>query len=586
MSVAPASPRALQARLMAAILIVVMAGLLAASWATQRAFESGLRPELLRKAAVVGASVGELVGKTLDHGLALRDLVGVEAYLQAVRKQHPELAYLALCDDSGRVLFKSGSPAATAGISVSLTHAARPAGAVEASLSAAFIRQILFESTLDLLVVCLVAVFFTRELLHAITASDPRLGSVGTEGDAVLARVRAPLFLFMLAEELTRAFLPGFSRALLPSTSTLAPDVLVGVPIVVFMLVVALGQPVLASWSERVGHRRAMQWGAALGVCGLGGAALSGGIVDFIAWRALCGLAYAIVFVAGQGFVIAHTDAASRSRGFALFVTAIMVAAVCGPPVGGILADHLGARWGFGAAASLAVAALMVVRTLPRDAQASITAPSRAPVLRDFLRLFRQRSFVVITLLAAVPAKLILAGFCFYLVPVYLLSLGAPPSVAGRALMVYAVVLVLMLPQATRLAERGVAHAHLVGVGLCISSLGGFGLLAWGGVLPVYLAMALLGLGQGLSIAAQSTLLSLACSSEIEAHGSGPVFGVYRLIERLGNASGPLVTGVLVALLGHAAAFATVSAIVLICGLCFVALTGNTRVPVSVGARA
>lgn len=197
--------------------------------------------------------------------------------------------------------------------------------------------------------------------------------------------------------------------------------------------------------------------------------------------------------------------------------------------------------------------------------------------MRDLARVLGERRFLLITLLAAVPAKLILASFCFYLVPIYVLSLGAPTAAAGRALMVYAVVLVLVLPWAARLAERGVSQVSLVGGGLCLSALGGFGLLLWGGVGPVFLAMALLGLGQGLSIAAQSSLLSLACADEIRAHGTGALFGSYRLIERLGNASGPLLAGVLVAALGHAGAFALIAALVLGCGLLFLVLAGALR---------
>ncbi|HEX7686353.1 MAG TPA: MFS transporter, partial [Burkholderiaceae bacterium] len=174
--------------------------------------------------------------------------------------------------------------------------------------------------------------------------------------------------------------------------------------------------------------------------------------------------------------------------------------------------------------------------------------------------------------LAALPAKLILAGSCFYLVPVFVARADASPSVAGRAIMLYAVALVLVLPQATRWVERGVPLARLVGAGLCLSSLGGFALLGAGGVASVYAVTALLGLGQGLSIAAQSSLLSQVCAAEIEAHGSGPVFGAYRLVERLGNACGPLVAGGLAVLAGPAAAFVGMATIVLGCGLCFALL--------------
>jgi len=249
-----------------------------------------------------------------------------------------------------------------------------------------------------------------------------------------------------------------------------------------------------------------------------------------------------------------------------------MAAAVCGPPIGGMLADHVGPRAGFGTAAAIAALALLAVRGLPRDGGRGASAALAPPTSRDFLRLFRHRRFLWVTALAALPAKLILAGTCFYLVPVLVAASGAPPSVAGRALMLYAVALVLVMPQATRWGERGVPLARLVGAGLCLSSLGGFALVAWHGVGPVYLVTAMLGLGQGLSIAAQSSLLGQVCAAEIAAHGSGPVFGAYRLVERLGNACGPLLAGALVALAGTTPAFVTMAALVLACGLGFLLL--------------
>lgn len=575
----------LQARLAGAILLVAVLGLGGVSWATQRAFDANLQPELARKAAVVARSVGELVGTAIHYGIQMPELVGVEAHLADVRRQHPELARLAILDTRGVPRFAVGEHTPEAGVRVPIGDAAHPLGSVEVGVSAAYLRSILFEVLLDLAVVFVVAAFLTRELLQFITATDPRLGAAPASGGAVLARMRVPLFLFMLAEELTRAFVPGFARALLGASVNVSTDVAVGVPITVFMLVVALGQAPLASWSERVGLRRAMQWGALVGVVGLAGAALAQGFHAFIAWRALCGLGYATVFVAAQGVVIAHTTQAERTRGFALFVGAIMVAAVCGPPLGGILADHVGARAGFAVAAGVALAAVVAVRLLPRDASGAVIASPRLS-WRDVVRVLGERRFLHITVLAAAPAKLILASFCFYLVPIYVVSLGAPTAAAGRALMVYAAVLVLVLPWAAHLAERGVPQALLVGGGLCVSAFGGFGLLLWSGVAPVFVAMALLGLGQGLSIAAQSSLLSLACAEEIREHGSAALFGAYRLIERLGNASGPLLAGLLVASFGHAGAFALIAALVLACGLLFLLLAGAMRGTQVVAVRA
>jgi predicted MFS family arabinose efflux permease len=249
-----------------------------------------------------------------------------------------------------------------------------------------------------------------------------------------------------------------------------------------------------------------------------------------------------------------------------------MAAAVCGPPIGGMLAEHVGPRAGFALAAAIAATAWLAAHGLPRDAAGQSTAAPAAPAPRDYARVFAQGRFLWVTALAAVPAKLILAGSVFYLVPLYVAAAGASPAVAGRAMMLYAVALVLVLPHATHWVERGVPLARMVGMGLCVSALGGFALLAGDGVPPVYLVTALLGLGQGLSIAAQSSLLSQVCAREIAAHGSGPAFGAYRLLERLGNASGPIVAGAFALVAGPSSAFVAMAGLVLACGLSFLLL--------------
>ena len=572
MSAPAPDARRLQARLVATILLAVMLGMLGVTWATQRAFHYLLRPELQRKADVVGGSVGELVGKALDHGLALPELAGVPAHLDAVRREHHELAWLALRDDTGRVLFASGRDEGTRGVAVPVLHQGRAVGVVETQVGDAWIRHILLEAALDLGVVFVVAIFLTRELLHSFVSARPARAGGAQDGASVLARLRLPLFLFMLAEESTRAFLPGYARSLSPAGAALSPELLAALPIVVFMLVVALGQPALATWSERAGPRRMLLRGALLGIVGLAGAAQASGIAAFVAWRGLCGLGYGMVFVAGQGLVLRHTTATGRTRGFALFVGAIMVAAVCGPPIGGMLAEHVGPRAGFALAAALAALAWLAARGVPRDDAGHADDGLAAPALRDYGRVFAQGRFLWVTALAAVPAKLILAGAVFYLVPIHVVASGASPAVAGRAMMLYAVALVLVLPRATAWVERGVPLARMVGAGLCVSALGGFGLLLGDGVLPVYLVTALLGLGQGLSIAAQSSLLAQVCAAEIAAHGSGPAFGAYRLLERLGNATGPILAGALALAVGTAWAFVALAAVVLACGLVFALL--------------
>jgi len=389
-----------------------------------------------------------------------------------------------------------------------------------------------------------------------------------------LNRIRAPLFAFILAEELTRSYLPSYVNQLIVAIPGISPQVVIGLPIMLFMLIVALGQPYLGSWSERVGRRKAMLVGAIVATVGFTGTALAYNLYDLILWRSLCALGYAMVFVAAQGYVLDRTGHENRAQGFALFIGAIMVATVCGPSIGGILADNIGYRMSFAVSAVMSLVSILAITRLPtKEARPATAKPTRPPRMREIMALAFSRRFMTLTGLAAIPAKIILTGVCFYLVPLYIVSIGNTSAMAGRMLMVYAVMMVLIVPLSASLSDATMRRDRYVSVGLIISGLSGLLLLVSDSFLVLFGVVFLLGLGQALSIAAQSALVAEHCQEEIRVYGHDAVYGVYRLLERLGNALGPLLASLLVLLWGYQGAFVALSALVLFCGIAFTIAT-------------
>jgi MFS family permease len=398
--------------------------------------------------------------------------------------------------------------------------------------------------------------------------------AASTADDSQLAKIRAPLFMFILAEELTRSFLPGYVKELLVPVPGISPQLIVGLPITLFMLIVAIGQPFLGVYCERVGHRRTMLVGAAVATVGFVATALAHNVLDLLLWRSLCAVGYAMVFVAGQAYVLDHATPANRARSFALFVGAIMAATVCGPSIGGILADNVGVRPTFFIAALLAAGSIAVIRGLPRKGELqSGRAAVRLPKMAEIGALVLNSRFMTVTGLAAMPAKILLTGVCFYLIPLYVLSEGGTQAMAGRILMTYAVVMVVLAPVTAGLATSRERMHWLVGGGLLVSGIGGMLLLAGGAVGWVFAAVVLVGLGQSLSISAQSALVSEHCEPEIAQLGDGVVYGVYRLLERLGNALGPLIAATLVLRFGYRTSFVAIGVGVFVCGLGFMLAT-------------
>ena len=684
--------RGIYLRLTGVLMLIVMLALAAGGYLSHIGFERALVPEMAKQVVSGGASARNLVLKAMEHNVRFRELYGVEQTFDELKGAIPDIAYVAVTDTLGTVLYErfKAPPgaaayfrgadvlaAATAGpdqapttkqlgsqyvVSMPIATPRQAVGMLHIGVDVGFVDRIILDMLLDVLVVLIVALFFTLELLNFIagTKLEAELKALGTTierggagnfaarrptpGEVVfgtvyrmleglrqrvnsayqvlareieagrrapaherppglaaasvglqrlreryrfgavdlseppdtgmLAKVRAPLFVFILAEELTRPFLPGYVKSLLVPVPWLSPEIVVGLPIALFMLIVALAQPFLGAYSQRVGHRQAMLVGAGIAGFGFAASAFAGSVLDLLVWRSLCALGYAMVFVAAQAHVLEHSVAGERARSFALFVGAIMVASVCGPSIGGILADNIGERLTLGVAALLAILSIAAIAQLPDTAAPDPkSAAPRAPRLREIGTLLLNRRFMTLTGLAAMPAKILLTGMCFYLVPLYLLEQDSSQSVIGRVLMTYAVVMVLGTPIAAALATTRSRMENLVAAGLIISGSGGVLLLFGGGVLWVFAAIFLVGLGQSLSIAAQTALVREHCEAEVQVMGEPAVYGVYRLLERLGNAAGPLIAGTLVLTLGYRNSFMLTGAAVALCGLLFLLAT-------------
>lgn len=357
-----------------------------------------------------------------------------------------------------------------------------------------------------------------------------------------LSGARAAAFLFVLAEELLRPFLPLYIEGVTQDVGGLDPATIIAIPMSAFLLTTALAGPFVAAWSDRIGRRQSFLIGAVISSASLAGSAFAVGFADLVAWRALAGIGYATTFVACQGHVIDQTTEADRTRGLSVFVGGIFGANICGPALGGILAVQVGHVTTILCAAGIALAAaalayrLMGDRARPAPTQRSTTAVWHAT--RACARNFR---FAATLVLAAIPAKMLLTGFLFFIVPILLRDLGVNESSIGRLAMLYGIAALFLMPVFARLCDRFRAHGAMVGAGALLSGIGLIPLLFSASLATVAVAIVALGIGQAMSISAQTSFLTIVGRAEIGEYGPGPVLGAFRLTERLGAAAGPLV---------------------------------------------
>jgi MFS family permease len=370
--------------------------------------------------------------------------------------------------------------------------------------------------------------------------------------------IRWPFFLLIFSESLSLSFFPIFVGQFYDPSYGLPRHVMIGIPIALFMLVWAISMPVAGAWCDRIGYRRAFGAGAAITTIGLVLTAYATSMVDLLLWRSLTAIGYGIVYVTTQTYITLNMPVAERTRGIAMFMASFFAGSLSGAAIGGILVDRLGFTMTFLLSALLsATAALYVLHFLRRED--SEVAAKKSLALADFKLLLQNKQFAVITFLSAVPAKVALAGFLYYSVPLYLKGLGHNQSITGRVMMAYGLAIILIGPMVARLADRMQDRWRFV-------MIGGY-LAATAMAIPLFvddtvgasLAVVGLGIAHAIGVSPQLALIGDYCSDTIREVGQATTVGIFRLVERIGNITGPILLGGMIALMDFMGAFVTLA---------------------------
>ena len=299
-------------------------------------------------------------------------------------------------------------------------------------------------------------------------------------------------------------------------------------------------------WAGRYGVGRLFAAGAVLSTGGFLWAMAGTGYWSFVAARCACAAGYAMGTMAMQQYFLGAAVAGERTRALALYVGALQTAAVCGSAIGGLLAERFGATVVFAGAAGLGLLALVIQRF---DNSRLAPPPTLAAPLRPMLA--RARIWMPI-LGAALPAKLALAGFLFYLVPLALHEEGYGSSATGRALLLYFLLAAATNPLGSWLSDRfGWNRRLVIGGGLLIGAGGLTGLLGGPGALVV--GIITLGIGTGLGAAPLQSMIG---------RDGAPALVLLRTGERLGAVAGPLFAGSLFGMLAYGGTMAAIGSVV------------------------
>ena len=386
-----------------------------------------------------------------------------------------------------------------------------------------------------------------RDAAAVVTALRDRLhvrdgGAIREPVAPSAGAARLPLFLFVVAEQLSTSFIPLLGRDLARhGPGMLTPDLLAALPIAAFVAAVALATPYGGRLTAQRGPRVAVLLGGGIAGVGYLGAALATELSQFALARVFCGVGYALLTIACQTQMALAAKQGRLARTLGGFTGTVMTGAVCGTALGAVIADRLGYAATFLASAGLvAVVLLLALRAIPRG-MTDLAAGGRG-VLAGARAAFGHARFTALLLLAAVPAKLVLAGVIFYLAPLALRDLGLSQAAIGRNVMLYGLCMLPAIALGGWLADRARSGGGLIWGSAVLNgaALLAMPLLPEAAALPI--AIAVTGAAQGLASA------PMLAAAAVGAGGSTPLLlSFLRLGERVGSVIGPFAAAWLLA---------------------------------------
>lgn len=400
---------------------------------------------------------------------------------------------------------------------------------------------------------------------------------------------RGALFLYLFAEQLSTSFIPIFARTVQHPGGWVPEAFAIGLPITAFAAMIAVSSPFAASLVGRIGARGVLTLGCLPAMLGYAMTAQADSIAAFTLWRSVTAIGYALITIACQAYLVAASDDArdalgqpvttGRARNMAVFVYAAMTGAVCGTAIGAVLADRIGYRGTFMVSAVLtALAGILAYRTMDRLSGRRKTVSPVAGTHAGALGLaLRSPKFVALLLFAAVPAKIVLTGFVFYISPLFLQSMENTQPEIGRQVMLYALTMLLTIRVGAWLADRLGAATSCIALAAAATGLGLLLAFAAPAALAVPFAIIVTGLAQGLASAPMLAVVSEVCPGLAQRLGLPTLYGYLRFGERLGSIAGPILAASLVALAGFATAIGVIGMLSLVSACAYWATTSLAR---------
>lgn len=334
------------------------------------------------------------------------------------------------------------------------------------------------------------------------------------------AAVRLLAFVPVFAEMLGRAVLPQHAGAMARGAHMLPFEFGAALPLACLMAGAAASVSRASGWSARHGRRSVYLAGAMLAAAAAACSGLADSYIGLCAARLAAGVGFACMFASCHGHAVDSSVPGERTAGMMTLPGAMLLAELCAPMVGGVLALHAGITAVMSATGAMLLAAVPLCVVLLDNS----SARPRMTALPGTRRLGANARAHALGALAIAPSAFAFAAFAMLLAPLALSSLGYAPFDAAKVLLAYGAPALMLAPAFGLAAQRFNIHAPLACLGALVAGLGMLPLATRVDAASIATALALLGLGHAMSIPTQLALAARFAKSANAAASATAAF--------------------------------------------------------------
>jgi len=534
----------------------------------------------IQKAEIMTKMLKEDVDYLLSKGVKIHKLVKMEGLLKEVIDVSPELKDISIYDSKNDILHLANKDHAIDFVrskkeikEIDLAHSEIDPefqlkknlikidkdnnesaqsvlkGAIITNISKEALFKKIFEIRIDSLTVFIISFLFMVELLIMIFRIIRSSASTESAKPKIeFSDIRPVTFIFFFSFDLCISFLPLYMEQLYIPMFGLSKDIVLSLPISGEMFFAGITAIIVGWLLDRINWHLPFLYG--LAICSIGSfySWISPDAYHLLFSRCLTGIGYGLAFMAGQGFVVSHTDSKTKTQGLTQLFAGLMAGSICGGAAGAMIADRIGyAPIFFISGVLLIVTVLYTVYFMRAGFQKKVV--QKKPVKEGsekekqgisliFNFIFNRNIFSLL-ILGILPTAFSIVGYINFFYPVYLNRLGETQSNIGRVYMIYGLCLIYIAPFLSKFVDRSDNKKLFIVITGIIGGLAFTTYYFTAGLWATVITVLLLGISSSFD-ASRTYALNLKITKTL---GEGTAMGIFNLAEKIGQVVGPIIFG-------------------------------------------